>query len=797
MNAEQDNADLRATVARLEREISEHRRLARRLTVRDEVTRAIEDSPNLAAAAPRILETVCHTLDWEWGALWAPGAGGLRCSDYWRAPERAGTRFEMESRARSFAPGVGLPGRVWESRVPAWIADVTCDDNFPRAPLAREAGLRGAFAFPVLLGGEVLAVLEFFSDEIREPDQELLRMFATIGSQIGQLMERARVEAERDRFFDLSIDMFCVVSFDGYFTRVNPAFERTLGFTSTEMTARPFLDFIHPEDREATMGEVRRLSAGKETLSFRNRYATKSGGWKWLEWNALVDGQLIYAVGRDVSTQIEIEERLRQAKEHAEQASHAKSDFLARMSHEIRTPMNAIIGMADLLSRTALLADQREYVRISQRAGDNLLRLIDDVLDLSKIESDRIELERVGFDLADLAAKTVELISIGAREKGLTLHCRLAPDLPSRVWGDPNRLRQVLINLLGNAVKFTECGEVSLAVARAARGIRFAVSDTGIGIAPDQRARIFEAFSQADASTSRKYGGTGLGLAISQRLVNLMGGRIELESAPGQGSTFSFALPLEEFAEPVLGGAAGNAAAASPWTGQRILLAEDAEENITLVRAYLKDTPCTVEVARNGEEAVDLFTTGAFDLVLMDVRMPVMDGYEATRRIRAWESGQGRAAAPILALTAHALDGERRKSLEAGCTAHLTKPIRRDELLRAIEAHGRAPDAAESIGIHVDPRLRRLVPWFKQVQRTNAEAILEALEFGDFEKIRTLGHNMKGSGGAYGFQRVSEIGAVIEASANSGDAETIRAQTIELLGYLDRAVVVDSVERGA
>jgi PAS domain S-box-containing protein len=794
MSAEHDSAELRDRIARLERELEEQRRLARREAARDEVTRAIEDSPTLAAAAPRILETVCRTLDWEWGALWVVDGDRLRCAETWRPPGRPTTRFETESRSRTFSSGVGLPGRAWESRAPAWIADVTRDANFPRAPFAVEAGLHGAFAFPVLLSGEVLAVVEFFSDEIREPDEELLRMFATIGSQIGQLMERARVEAERDRFFNLSIDMFCVAGLDGYFKRVNPAFQRTLGYTPEEMVARPFLDFVHPDDREATLGEMRGLSAGRRTLFFRNRYSIRGGGWKWLEWNALVDGQRIYAVARDVTAQIEIEESLRLSKEQAEQANRAKSEFLARMSHEIRTPMNAIIGMADLLSRTALLADQREYVRIFQRAGDTLLRLIDDVLDLSKIESDRIELERVDFDPAELASKTVELMSVSAREKGLALACRLVPDLPPRVHGDPNRLRQVLINLLGNAVKFTERGEVALSVERIAweRSLRFAVSDTGIGIPADKLEVVFEAFSQADASTSRKYGGTGLGLAISQRLVNLMGGRIEVESRVGEGSTFAFTIPFEEPAQPPTPSAGSAGAPAGDWTRQRILLAEDAEENVMLMRAYLKDTPCALEVARNGEEAVERFMTGAFDLVLMDVRMPVLDGYEATRRIRAWESRQNRRPTPILALTAHALDGERRKSLEAGCTAHLTKPIRRDELLQAIRTHSRAPAPGESIEIRVDPRLRGLVPWFKQVQRANAVTILEALDRPDFEKIRTLGHNMKGSGGAYGFQRVTEIGGAIEAAAQSRDRETIRTQALELIAYLERAVVAEA-----
>jgi PAS domain S-box-containing protein len=330
-----------------------------------------------------------------------------------------------------------------------------------------------------------------------------------------------------DRFFKLSLDLLCVAGFDGVFRRLNPAWESTLGYTTEELTDHPFLDFVHPEDQGATLDEMEKLTAGSHsTIAFENRYRSKDGAYRWLSWNAapFTSDQLIYATARDTTERRRLEEQLHRLREAAEAASAAKSEFLARMSHEIRTPMNAIIGMADLLWDSPLEPEQREYVRIFRRAGNNLLDLINDILDLSKIESGSIELAKIEFDLSDVVQRSVEIAAVRAHEKGLELVSHIASDVPLDLVGDPGRVRQVLINLLGNAVKFTERGEVLLQIERdpqsaAAGGLRLSVSDTGIGIPSEQQEMIFESFAQADTSTTRTQSGTGLGLAISKRLV--------------------------------------------------------------------------------------------------------------------------------------------------------------------------------------------------------------------------------------------------------------------------------------
>lgn len=535
---------------------------------------------------------------------------------------------------------------------------------------------------------------------------------------------------------------------------------------------------------------------------------------------------------------LQVTEELQRARDSALEASRTKSDFLASMSHEIRTPLNAIIGMAELLSETSMNSEQQEYVRITRTAGDALLALINDILDLSKVEAGQLHLEKADFDLADLVENTCEFYSMRAHTSGLEMNCHVSPEVPTALSGDPTRVRQVLTNLLGNAIKFTKQGEVSLYVGNDPTVnepgyLLFRVTDTGIGIPPDKLDTIFDSFAQADSSTTREHGGTGLGLAICRRLVEMMQGQIWVESEVGVGSSFYFtaqfaiqaephksmALPgddlpsikvmivddnstnrvilketISAWGVPATEVADGQQAlvlldsarkAQEPYdllllddlmpgmdgiqvaehirkelgisdmqivmltSGSRfdntatrqelnicrylvkpvkrsdlfhaiftdtgfmkptredpgpsegsasledqrplsILLVEDSRDNRLLVEAYLNKTPHGISIAENGEIAVTKFMSESYDLVLMDVQMPVMDGHAATRAIRRWEAEQGKERTPIIALTAHALKEDVQKSFDAGCTAHITKPVKKGPLLETIHEHTRS-----------------------------------------------------------------------------------------------------------
>ncbi|MGH9592192.1 MAG: PAS domain S-box protein, partial [Bryobacteraceae bacterium] len=452
MSAGRDNPDTLAQEA------------ARRLALRDAVTRSLAVSGSLEDAAPDILRTVCDTLGWRLGALWTveQDLGRIQCVALWHPSPASIREFEAATRNLVFARGVGMPGRVWATAQPAWIPDVTTDQNFPRGPIAAKEGLRACLGFPIAVCGTVVGMMEFYSDEIRQPDNKLLELLGALGSQIGQFVERKHAEEVLDRFFTLSIDMLAIAGYDGYFKRLNPAFERTLGFTTDELTASPFLDFVHPDDRAATVAQMQGLTAGHTTISFENRYRARDGSYRWMLWNAtpFEQQQLIYAAARDITDRKEAEANIHKLREEAETANRAKTEFLARMSHEIRTPLNVLIGMGDLLERTALNTEQRQYVRVFQKAGGNLLTLVNDVLDLAKVESGRISFEEIEFDLAGLLESTIEIMSVRAKEKDLDLRCEISRQAPARLVGDPNRLRQVLINMVGNAIKFTPHGSV-------------------------------------------------------------------------------------------------------------------------------------------------------------------------------------------------------------------------------------------------------------------------------------------------------------------------------------------------
>jgi PAS domain S-box-containing protein len=816
-------------------DVTERRLEDMRLAAQYAVTRILAEVPDLVAGAPTILQAICEGIGWSVGVIWRvdDNKNVLRCVETWHSPSTPLEEFDRVTRNHTFAHGIGLPGRVWSSAQPVWVEDVTQDLNFPRAISAQREGLHAAFCFPILLGTQVLGVLEFFSRGVQHADPRLLEMMGALGSQIGQFIERKNAETALRLYAD----------------------------------------------------------------------------------------------------------ELEVARNRAEQATRAKSEFLANISHEIRTPMNAMIGMTELAMTTRITREQREYLTAIQTSADALLALVNDLLDFSKIEARKLKLDRVSFRLRDALEDTMRVLAPRADKKGLELACHIHSNVPDKFVGDPLRLRQIVVNLVGNAIKFTDHGEIVLRARLESRlnekvQVHFSVSDTGIGISPEKQKIIFEAFSQADSSTTRRYGGTGLGLAISTQLVELMNGTISVESQPGLGSTFHFRVCLEvdpggneepsgklrnltnlpvlivddnatnrRILEEVFinwrmrpiavdGGAAAlvelekSSNAGRPFAvilldvhmpemdglelAQRItrdsryvgtkivmltsagdsedaagcrklgisayltkpvkqselfdvvvsailepvaerprlankrragkgrldvLVAEDNQVNQLVATRILEKLGHQVTVVGNGREAVSAVQSGKFDVIAMDVQMPEMDGLEATAAIRRWEQTSGRHI-PIIAMTAHAMKGDRERCLEAGMDGYTSKPIRVKELEQAIKQlvptmSNKAPKTGRSErvinqetlleGFDGNRRLlNQIIRLFLADYPLRVAEIKEAIHHGDSDALAAAAHALKGSVGNFAAENAFALAQSLETQGRSRQLEAATKTVVAL-----------------
>ncbi len=492
------------------------------------------------------------------------------------------------------------------------------------------------------------------------------------------------------------------------------------------------------------------------------------------------DGRLagVLAIGRDVTEQRRAREEMARARDLALEAAEAKSRFLANVSHEIRTPMNAILGMTGLLFDEESDPGRRERLGIVRTAADALLALINDVLDFTRAEAGKMRLEDVVFDLREVVARAAELFEERARGKGLALTTDISEDLPRALRGDPGRLRQVLLNLIGNAIKFTERGFVRVSVRRGAgasgEALRFEISDSGPGIAAEDVSRLFQSFSQLDSSSTRRHGGTGLGLAISRQLVERLDGRIGVESSLGRGATFWFELPLVVSAEPVPP-APPETVRAAPPRRLRVLVVEDNAVNRKVLLLLLERLGHVAEAVSSGREALESLSAIHYDLVLMDCQMPEMDGWEAARELRRRERASGAPRAQITALTANVLSEDRARCFEAGMDDFLAKPVRAEDLQRVLDEAASTPLNAAAVA-----RFREMVgaeafeDVFREFLRTGAlsnEALAAAERAGDAEALRRTAHALKGAALSIGAERIAVLCLRLEGLEADAQAE--------------------------
>jgi ammonium transporter len=672
-----------------------------------QVAIAANDAQSVDVAFQASLDRICDYTGWPVAHVYFredEHAPTLYPSTLWHLDDpQEFLTFRTLTEQTTFASGVGLPGRVLAQGRAAWIPDITQDANFPRARMAGDLGIRGGFAFPVMTGNAVMGVLEFFSRSVESPNPRLLEVMEIIGTQLGRVLERKRGELAREEsdarmrgIVETAADAIITINEQGIIQSYNSSAEKVFGFSPDEAIGQNvslLMPSPYHEQHDAYL--ARYLPGAPSTIFGKSRELVgrrKDGSTFSMELAVsevkLGSRRAFTGIIRDISDRKRTEQELREAMERAETAVTIKSQFLATMSHEIRTPMNGVIGMTGLLLETDLTSQQRQFAETVRSSGETLLTLINDILDFSKIEAGKLEFETIDFDLRTTLEETLELLAGPAGKKHLELVGLVSTTVPTALQGDPGRLRQIFMNLVGNAIKFTSVGEVVVHIqgveeTEETGTLRVEVKDSGIGISPEVQAKLFQPFSQADSSTTRQFGGTGLGLAISKQLVEQMGGTLGVKSIPGQGSTFWF---TARFAKQ-----SSNAHTLCPGNirlvGLKICGVDDHPTNRHLLLQYFQDWHMNGSMAATPTEALSLMRHAAqqgkpFDLAILDMEMPEMDGLELAHTIK---NDPTIASVRLVLLTSLGRRGDAKAAQEAGFIGYLTKPIRKGQLQACLE----------------------------------------------------------------------------------------------------------------
>ena len=689
-----------------ERRVAEESRLENetRVAVNLAITQILAESPALSDATPRILETIGITLRWEVGAMWSldPSATSLRCLSSWSAHPSRVTQFELISRERTFGMGVGIPGRVWQRREPCWIPELAKDANFPRAPVAVQEGLHAAFAFPIVAGEKFVGVMEFFSSEIRQPDGALLALFGSVGSQIGQFMERRRAEDALRSFaaiVESTDDAIIGMDLNGVITSWNNAANELYGYSTEEIIGKNVSVLIPPENFQEEQQFLTKILSGESLVHYETVRMAKNG--TRIDVSLTVSpiqdasGVVVGAskIARDITerrrVEAEREELLRRehdARAEAEVANRLKDEFLANLSHELRTPLNAIVGWAGMLRNNKLEPDETaRAIEIIDRNAKAQTQLIESVLDVSRIVSGKLQFDVRPVEVEKVIEAAIDSMRLAAAAKNISFRVRVGASIPP-VFGDFNRLQQVVWNLLSNAVKFSPPGtQIDVQLNTVADQVQIVVRDNGHGISAEFLPHVFERFRQGDASTTKKFGGLGLGLAIVRHLVEMHGGSVTVESdGEGKGTTFTVNLPtLSSGPEGPESSVAHqeNAEATPLLRGLKILLVEDELDTRDLLVQMLTTCEAEVMAVDSAPAALTLLTKWPPDVLISDISMPDVDGYSFIQQVRR---GTDHPTVPAIALTAHARAEDRQIALAAGFQEHLPKPVSLAELAQLI-----------------------------------------------------------------------------------------------------------------